>query len=161
MICTCVDSRTLVRCRNKGRLALGLDDQTAEDFFESFGEDYTAYDQAALWQLRNQVQEKMKNAVNRQTYIHRFMQLPVEDRFSWTTRYCFDIAYIFDVGEKYEKAISIGQKWITSTEVNNRNSLPSSSQAKWMLRKLKLMIRSVMLRSFPPSKKSMSNDRSP
>lgn len=59
----------------------------------------------------------MKNADNRQTYIHRFMQLPVEDRFAWTTRSCFDIAYIFDVGEKYEKAISIGQKWITSTEM--------------------------------------------
>ena len=59
----------------------------------------------------------MKNADNRQTYIHRFMQLPVEDRFAWTTRSCFDIAYIFDVGEKYEKAISIGQTWITSTEM--------------------------------------------
>lgn len=98
-------------------LSMEQEYQTAEDFFESFGEDYPAYDQAALWQLRNQVQEKMKNADNRQTYIHRFMQLPVEDRFAWTTRSCFDIAYIFDVGEKYEKAISIGQKWITSTEM--------------------------------------------
>ena len=102
---------------NIAALSMEQEYQTAEDFFESFGEDYPAYDQAALWQLRNQVQEKMKNAVNRQTYIHRFMQLPVEDRFSWTTRSCFDIAYIFDVGEKYEKAISIGQKWITSTEM--------------------------------------------
>ena len=102
---------------NIAALSMEQEYQTAEDFFESFGEDYPAYDQAALWQLRNQVQEKMKNADNRQTYIHRFMQLPVEDRFAWTTRSCFDIAYIFDVGEKYEKAISIGQKWITSTEM--------------------------------------------
>lgn len=102
---------------NIAALSMEQEYQTAEDFFESFGEDYPAYDQAALWQLRNQVQEKMKNADNRQTYIHRFMQLPVEDRFGWTTRSCFDIAYIFDVGEKYEKAISIGQKWITSTEM--------------------------------------------
>lgn len=101
---------------NIAALSMEQEYQTAEDFFESFGEDYPAYDQAALWQLRNQVQEKMKNADNRQTYIHRFMQLPVEDRFAWTTLSCFDIAYIFDVGEKYEKAISIGQKWITSTE---------------------------------------------
>ena len=37
-------------------LSMEQEYQTAEDFFESFGEDYPAYDQAALWQLRNQVQ---------------------------------------------------------------------------------------------------------
>lgn len=36
MFCTCVDGRALVRCGNKGRLALGLDDQATEDFGEGF-----------------------------------------------------------------------------------------------------------------------------
>lgn len=86
-------------------------------FADLWGENFPAYDEQALWELRCKVQENQQDEKRREMYVNTFMKLGTEDKYEWTVDTYFNNGTTFDIAQRFSQAMEKSRKWFAEDEV--------------------------------------------
>lgn len=97
---------------------LGLTNKygSSQEFFDCYGEDFPAYEQDALWNLRCKVNERRLNNEHKIAYERCFRRFDVPKKFLWTVSTIVNISPVFDVAARFEQGMQIASKWFAENE---------------------------------------------
>lgn len=89
---------------------------SSSTFADLCGEDFPAYDEQSLWELRCKVQEDQWDEKKCEEYINTFVNLDAEVKFERTVVEYFNNSTTFDIAQRFSQAMEKGSRWFTEGE---------------------------------------------